>query len=107
MNRALSEAFARYGMSVSVLRGGEMAETKAFLQLVKRESGEEPFSVTVLGAVSEQCWRYLGPAEVRIEMGDRVVCGEKQYIVRRAAPFYAGEEIVYYWAILHPEEAST
>ena len=107
MNRALSEAFARYGMSVSVLHGGETAETKAFLQLVKRENGEEPFSVTALGAVSEQCWRYLGPAEVRIEMGDRVVCGEKQYIVRRAAPFYAGEEIVYYWAILHPEEAST
>ena len=50
MNRALSEAFARYGMSVSVLRGGEMAETKAFLQLVKRENGEEPFSVTALGA---------------------------------------------------------
>ena len=33
MKRALSEAFARYGMSVSVLHGGETAETKAFLQL--------------------------------------------------------------------------
>ena len=50
MNRALSEAFARYGMSVLVLHGGETAETKAFLQLVKRENGEEPFSVTPLGA---------------------------------------------------------
>ena len=48
----------------------------------------------------------LGPAEVGIEMGNRVVCGEKQYIVRRAAPFYAGEEIVYYWAILHREETT-
>ena len=51
MKRALSEAFARCGMSVSVLHGGETAETKAFLQLVKRENGEEPFSVTALGAV--------------------------------------------------------
>ena len=50
MKRALSEAFARYGMSVSVLHGGETAETKAFLQLVKRENGEKPFSVTALGA---------------------------------------------------------
>ena len=57
MKRALSEAFARCGMSVSVLHGGETAETKAFLQLVKRENGEEPFSVTALGAVDEQCWR--------------------------------------------------
>ena len=48
MNRALSEAFARYGMSVLVLHGGETAETKAFLQLVKKENGEEPFSVTAL-----------------------------------------------------------
>ena len=95
MKRALSEAFARYGMSVSVLHGGETAETKAFLQLVKRENGEEPFSVTALGAVDEQCWRYLGPADVEIAMGD---------VVRAAGPFYVGEEIAYYWAMLHPKE---
>lgn len=83
MKRALSEAFARHGMSVSVLHGGETAETKAFLQLVKRENGEEPFAVTALGAVDEQCWRY---------------------VVRAAGPFYVGEEIAYYWAMLHPKE---
>ena len=104
MKKMLREAFERYGMSTEVHRGENAVQTKAFVQPLRRESGEEPFSVTALGAVSEQCWRYLGPAEVRIEMGDRVVCGEKQYIVRRAAPFYAGEEIVYYWAMLHPKE---
>ena len=104
MKRALSEAFARYGMSVSVLRGGEMAETKAFLQLVKKENGEEPFSVTALGAVDEQCWRYLGPEDVKIAMGDFVQCGERRYVVRAAGPFYVGEEIAYYWAMLHPKE---
>ena len=96
MKRALSEAFARYGMSVSVLHGGETAETKAFLQLVKRENGEEPFSVTALGAVDEQCWRYLGPADVAVAMGDFVQCGEKRYVVRAAGPFYVGEEIACY-----------
>lgn len=95
MNRALSEAFARYGMSVLVLHGGETAETKAFLQLVKKENGEEPFSVTALGAVDEQCWRYLGPADVAVAMGDFVQCGEKRYVVRAAGPFYVGEEIAY------------
>ena len=106
MKELLSEAFARCGMSVEVRRGEDAVQIKAFVQPLRRESGEEPFSVTVLGTVSEQCWRYLGPAEVGIEMGDRVVCGEKQYIVRRAAPFYAGGEIAYYWAILHPEETT-
>ena len=61
MNRALSEAFARYGMSVLVLHGGETAETKAFLQLVKKENGEEPFSLftscknAFVSAVSPPC----------------------------------------------------
>ena len=104
MNRALSEVCARYGMSGSGLRGGEMAETKAFLQLVKKGNGEEPCSVTALGAVDEQCWRYLGPEDVEIAMGDFVQCGERRYVVRAAGPFYVGEEIAYYWAMLHPKE---
>ena len=86
MKRALSEAFARYGMSVSVLHGGETV------------------SVTALGAVDEQCWRYLGPEDVKIAMGDFVQCGERRYVVRAAGPFYVGEEIAYYWAMLHPKE---
>ena len=106
MKQALSEAFVRYGMSVAVTHGEKKTQTKAFLQPVKRENGEEPFSVTPLGAVSDECWRYLGPAETAVTMGDRVICGGRQYVVRRAAPFYAGGEIAYYWAILHPEETT-
>ena len=104
MKQALSEAFVRYGMSVAVTHGEKKTQTKAFLQPVKRENGEEPFSVTPLGAVSAECWRYLGPAEVEIAMGDLVQSGAREYVVRAAAPFYAGEEIVYYWAMLHPKE---
>lgn len=104
MKRALNEAFMRYGRNVSVLHGGEATQTKAFLQLVKRENGEEPFSVTALGAADEQCWRYLGPADAAIVMGDFVQCGKEQYVVRAAGPFYVGAETVYYWAMLHPKE---
>ena len=104
MKQALSEAFVRYGMSVAVTHGEKKTQTKAFLQPVKRENGEEPFSVTALGAVDEQYWRYLGPEDVKIAMGDFVQSGAREYVVRAAAPFYAGEEIVYYWAMLHPKE---
>ena len=58
MKQALSEAFVRYGMSVAVTHGEKKTQTKAFLQPVKRENGEEPFSVTPLGAVSDECWRW-------------------------------------------------
>ena len=104
MKQALSEAFVRYGMSVVVTHGEKKPQAKAFLQPVKREHGEEPFSVTALGAVDEQCWRYLGPADVAVAMGDFVQCGERRYVVRAAGPFYVGEEIAYYWAMLHPKE---
>ena len=104
MKQALSEAFVRYGMSVAVTHGEKKTQAQAFLQPVKRENGEEPFSVTPLGAVSDECWRYLGPAEVEIAMGDLVQSGAREYVVRAAAPFYASEEIVYYWAMLHPKE---
>ena len=100
MKQALSEAFVRYGMSVAVTHGEKKTQAKAFLQPVKRENGEEPFSVTPL----DECWRYLGPAEVEIAMGDLVQSGAREYVVRAAAPFYTGEEIVYYWAMLHPKE---
>ena len=98
------DVYKRQGMSVAVTHGEKKTQTKAFLQPVKRENGEEPFSVTPLGAVSDECWRYLGPAEVEIAMGDLVQSGAREYVVRAAAPFYTGEEIVYYWAMLHPKE---
>ena len=104
MKGLLSEAFERYGMTAFVTHGEETAETKAFVQPMKRESGGEPFSVAPLGAVSEQCWRYLGPAEATVAMGDRVRCGGRNYMVRAAAPFRAGGEVVYYHAVLREEE---
>ena len=57
MKEMLNEAFERYGLSTEVRRGGRTVRTKAFIQPLRRESGEEPFSMTVLGAVDEQCWR--------------------------------------------------
>ena len=45
-----------------------------------------------------------GGLDVAVAMGDFVQCGEKRYVVRAAGPFYVGEEIAYYWAMLHPKE---
>ena len=42
MKKMLSEAFERYGMSAEVRRGENAVQTKAFVQPLRRESGEEP-----------------------------------------------------------------
>ena len=100
MTETFARILRRYGQSVTV-NGGQ---TRAFVQPGRERAKAAPFAVTPLGAVSDECWRYLGPAEVEIAMGDLVQSGSREYVVRAAAPFYASEEIVYYWAMLHPKE---
>ncbi|MBQ5442041.1 MAG: hypothetical protein IIT47_00555 [Oscillospiraceae bacterium] len=104
MRGLVEQTFARYAMEVTVEHRGEKKRAKAFVQSVRRENGSEPFTVTPMGAVEQRVWRYLGAAGVPVEMGDRVCCDGMRYIVRNAMPVYAGSEIVYYWAMLHPEE---
>lgn len=106
MRDRIQTTFERYGLSVSVTHAGQTVQTKAFIQPLTKESKEEPFSVAPLGAVDERCWRYLGPASVRVEMGDRVRCGSECYVARNAAAVYFGDEVAYYRAVLRREEAS-
>lgn len=106
MTEMLSAVFERYGSAVSVHHGETDTQTKAIIQPLRKESKDEPFFVAPLGAVSERVWRYLGPREVCVEMGDRVSFGADEYVVRSAAAVYVGDEVAYYWATLHPEEES-
>ena len=102
----LSTVFERYGSAITVHHGDVDTAVKAFIQPITRESGDEPFSVAPLGAAEERCWRYLGPGDVCVTMGDRVSFGAEGYVVRSAAAVYVGDEVAYYWATLHGEEES-
>ncbi len=104
MRKEIEQVFVRYAMEVTVEHRETVQRTRAFVQSVRPERGDEPFEVIPPGAVEERFWRYLGSAETPLEMGDRVICGGKSYIARNAAPIYAGSEIACYWAVLHPEE---
>lgn len=106
MTEMLRTAFERYGSSVTVHHGETDTQTRALIQPLRKESKDEPFSVAPLGAVSERVWRYLGPREVCVEMGDHVSFNAEEYVVRSAAAVYVGDEVAYYWATLHPEEES-
>lgn len=99
MTERIYEAFERYGMTVCVEHAGASVQTKAFVQPLTTETNDAPFSMAPLGAADVRCWRYLGRACA--EMGDRVIQGGVRYTVRRAAPVYIGDEIAYYWAVLH------
>ena len=102
----LDAVFERYGSAVSVHHGDTETQTRSLIQPLRKESKEEPFSVAPLGAVEERVWRYLGPRDVCVEMGDHVSFGAEDYVVRNAAAVYVGDEVAYYWAMLHREEES-
>ena len=102
----LDAVFEQYGSAVTVHRGEADTQTKAIIQPLRKESKDEPFSVAPLGAVEERVWRYLGPREVCVEMGDLVSFGADEYVVRSAAAVYVGDGVAYYWATLHREEES-
>ena len=106
MTEMLSAVFERYGSAVTVHHAGTDTQTRAFIQPLRKESKDEPFSVAPLGAVEERVWRYLGPREVCVEMGDHASFHAEEYVVRSAAAVYVGDEVAYYWATLHPEEES-
>ncbi|MDO4813235.1 MAG: hypothetical protein Q3995_06955 [Eubacteriales bacterium] len=102
MTRLICEAFDRYGANISVEHAGETVQTKGFVQPLMKETKNEPFSMEVLGAVDERCWRYLGRACVA--EGDTVTFLGVRYIVRRASAVPVGDEVAYYQAVLHIEE---
>lgn len=100
----IDQAFLRYGRTVTVEHGEETREARGFVQPITAESGGEPFSVGVLGASDERCWRYLGSAGVKVTQGDRIRCGAKRYRVRRAEAVKLGDTVTHYWAVLDREE---
>lgn len=102
----IANAIERYGMPVTVTHGKNTVQTKAFLQPLTRERDREPFSVGVLGAVDERCWRYLGPAEAALEIGDTVSGGGEVYRVRDCAIVRALSEDAYCWGLLRRREAA-
>ena len=59
MKQALDEAFARYGLAAAICRGEEKEAVKAFIQPMMRETGEEPFDATPLGAAAIYRWAVL------------------------------------------------
>lgn len=94
-------AAAQYGQQVSVQRKGKEIKTRAFFQPIEEKSRPSLYTVTPLGAVDDRLWLYLGLAE--LEAGDTVAWDGKTFAVRDSRPYYVGEELSHWWAVLKLE----
>ena len=101
MTEILEHILRAYGQSVTVTRGRETAEGKAFLQAMEEAGKAEPYAVSPLGFADDRRWRCITRAAVAD--GDRVGFQGRSFRVRNARTVYLGGELCHYEAILTAE----
>ena len=102
MTACFAQVLRRYGQQVTVETRASRLETRAFLQPVNQKNKAAPFAVTPLGAVDDRLWICLGLTA--LSPGDRVCWGERRFSVRDSRPWYVGEELSHWWAVLSLEK---
>ena len=69
-----------------------LAQTRAFVQLIRRQESKEPWEETNFGAADLRRWLYIGPKEQPLQAGDKVRAGGAAYVAQQAAAIYVGAE---------------
>jgi hypothetical protein len=88
---------AQYGQKVTLCRGEETREVRAFFQPVsEKAAGEVP---TVLGVAPAGKYLYLGPSEESLENVEELRWAGKSFRVLRYRDFPVGEETAHCWAV--------
>ena len=96
----------RYGQETLVRTPTGDLPVKAFLQPITKENEQVMDSVTALGWIDGRLWLYLG--RMVLSPGDRVVWNDYTFRVRSCRPYYIGQELTPYWAVLEQaKEAAT
>lgn len=87
----------QYGQSVTLLRGEERAQVRAFFQPVDEKApGTTP---TPLGKAPAGKYLYLGPAEEDMEDVEELGWEGRLFRVLRHREYRIGDETVYRWAL--------
>lgn len=95
----------RYGQTVTLCRGEERTQCRAFLQPV-RQTGTDAWQhlPTPLGQVRRDRWIYLGDPEVSLEGEAWLLWQGRRFDIRVAHHVCVGEQWSHWWALLEPGE---
>ena len=105
MKRQLHHILARYGQSVQIRVGEETIQTRAFFQPLKEKSEQVPGEVTSLGWLDTRMWLYLGQEQV--SEGDTVTWEGTDFTVCTSRPYFIGNEVHHWWAVLKAAKEET
>ena len=106
MREKLEEIMRTHGQEITLVRreSGEAASVLAFLQPLLKEREEPPVTVTPLGAVNDQRWLYIGPAEQGFEPGDEIRFEGDCFVAQEAMAICFRREVLYFRAILRQKK---
>ena len=100
MERYIKEILAQYGAILTVCHGETQTACRGFLRPVTGkywQNMEHVFSD--IGQVPRGQYVYLGPPEVPLVQGDRVILEGTAYLVRRGECILLGDRCLYYWGL--------
>ena len=98
MIRRVEDILRRYGQEVILVRRGEEAVVRAFLQPIRQREELEPETAAPIGWLDGRLWLYLGREAA--EAGDEVLWSGWRFRVRSGRPHYIGDRLCHRRAVL-------
>ncbi len=100
MQKMVAGILRQYGTSMTLTRQSGEVQVRGFFQPVRSKSWQSIVSAaSPLGELPRRQFIYIGPPEPGAEVGDTLTVGGKQYVIRRAEPYYYVDEPVYLWGL--------
>ena len=91
---------AKYGTDMTVVGKEGNKTVRGFFRAVNSKSWQSMESeASLLGEITRGQYAYMGPADAGIEEGDRILLGEKSYLLRRVEYYYYGNQPLYQWGL--------
>lgn len=100
MRKMVDKILKQYGTAMTVSSESGSVDVKGFFQPVRAKSWQNTVEFhTPLGEIPRGQYVYIGPADTAVAEGDTLTVGNRDYLFRRAEPFYYGDQAVYLWGL--------
>lgn len=63
MTESFADILRQFGASVEIEHGNASVQTRAFVQMIRRQETKEPREETNFGAADLRRWLYIGPKD--------------------------------------------
>lgn len=100
MREQLERVLRRFGTDIILIRDGESTAARGFFQAVRAKSWQNVDSeANPLGLLVREKYTCILPGETKLRRGDVLRLDGREFLVRRAEPYYCGGKILYRWGL--------